>query len=160
MAHLKELPLLKAGDWVKRGQLIGHIGNTGASTGAHLHIELLKKKPWSWYFYPKGRSKYFVKNMYLDPTFLFKDGIPCDFTYKGYGFLQWNARGRVFHPGLDANSPNDFGKPLYSPVNGRVQFAEGISSWRRIGKKIIPGYWNRGWGNHIFIEIDESNPGV
>lgn len=51
-AHCSKL-LVKAGQKVKRGQKIGEVGNTGMSSGAHLHFETTKG----------GR--------YVDPTYLF-----------------------------------------------------------------------------------------
>ncbi len=41
--HLKDR-LVKTGDKVSKGQIIGHVGNTGKSTGTHLHFEILKFK--------------------------------------------------------------------------------------------------------------------
>jgi len=38
-AHLSERPPLEVGHTVTRGQIIGTMGNTGASTAAHLHID-------------------------------------------------------------------------------------------------------------------------
>jgi murein DD-endopeptidase MepM/ murein hydrolase activator NlpD len=38
-AHLHKI-LVKPGDYIRRGQLIGLIGNTGTSTGNHLHYEI------------------------------------------------------------------------------------------------------------------------
>lgn len=40
-AHMSEVKV-KVGDRVKRGQIIGHIGSTGRSSGPHLHYSLYK----------------------------------------------------------------------------------------------------------------------
>ncbi len=52
-AHLSEV-LVKQGQEVKRGELIGRVGSTGKSTGPHLHYEVLFKgepqNPVNYYF--------------------------------------------------------------------------------------------------------------
>lgn len=52
-AHLSRM-VVKAGDEVKRGQLIGYVGSTGKSTGPHLHYEVRFKdepqNPVNYYF--------------------------------------------------------------------------------------------------------------
>jgi len=158
LAHLQHPPIVKAGEYVNRGQHIGYVGNTGNSKGAHLHFEIRKQKPPSWTKYVNGYSKNSVKDLYIDPTTFIKDGFPADFTYTGSRFLQWD--GSVWHPGIDINSPDDEGKRVYSPINGRVQFSGGVSLWKKVGRKILPSFFNSGWGNHIWIEVDEANPGL
>ncbi len=39
-AHMVQAPSVSVGDYVTQGQLIGYVGNTGNSTGNHLHYEL------------------------------------------------------------------------------------------------------------------------
>ena len=38
-AHLAETPNLHIGSRIKRGDIVGKMGNTGQSTAIHLHIE-------------------------------------------------------------------------------------------------------------------------
>ena len=41
-AHLREPSPLKVNDFVGRGFVVGIMGNTGQSTGAHLHIDVTR----------------------------------------------------------------------------------------------------------------------
>lgn len=156
-AHLKDMPFVKVGDYVIRGQEIGKIGNTGHSSGPHLHYEVCWNRPLAWRFYPNGYGKDWVKAHYQNPTPFIRVDLPAEFSYRGRGFLDWD--GSAYHPGIDINSPNDLGKPVKSPVNGRVAFVEGPGFIRSALGKLIPSM-NGGFGNHVWIEMDETNPGL
>lgn len=41
-AHLADKPLLNVGDTLRTGQVIGIMGSTGKSTGAHVHIDVVE----------------------------------------------------------------------------------------------------------------------
>lgn len=51
-AHLEDFPGLKKGDTVYKNTTVGKMGNTGQSTGSHLHIDCVRQfqtHPWSLY---------------------------------------------------------------------------------------------------------------
>lgn len=61
-AHLNETPLLK-GQKVTRGQVIGKTGNTGYTTGPHLHFEIIPKPfAWSNGFYGRVDPQQFIQD--------------------------------------------------------------------------------------------------
>lgn len=47
-AHMQNAPTFKVGQRIKAGQVLGVMGNTGNSYGAHLHIEVQNSKVWGY----------------------------------------------------------------------------------------------------------------
>ena len=44
--HLLSPALVKEGERVRTGQLIGYVGQTGAASGCHLHLEMWTGPGW------------------------------------------------------------------------------------------------------------------
>jgi hypothetical protein len=44
--HLRDLPTLKKGQTVKKGDIIGYMGKTGKAAGAHLHWGIKRNGQW------------------------------------------------------------------------------------------------------------------
>ena len=69
MAHLKTLPLVKVGEKVKEGQKIGVAGNTGNSTGRHLHIECAYNPQIGFNWWEDFRTAKVKPSDYIDFTY-------------------------------------------------------------------------------------------
>ncbi len=153
LCHLKDTPLVKAGEWVKRGQLIGYCGTSGQSSGPHCHYDIFNQ-PNNWTIYTSKMSMAKVKSIFTNPAPYIKNKIPMDNTYplSGYGFMQWVRNPGYYHAGIDCNGMNDLGKPIYSPVEGRVRYVAGTTWVRNWLRRLIPRNWNSGFGNFVVIE--------
>jgi len=130
--HLKEKPLVKKGEWVKRGQMIGRVGNTGNSTAPHLHYDIFANKPERWTYYSKGLSLHEVKEIWKDPEDYidWTNNLPVPFTHEGWSYLQWT--GNLYHTGTDGNHGSawsDLGNPVLSTVDGQVEHARFYKDW-------------------------------
>lgn len=76
-AHMVSAPPVKVGQTVKRGQVIGNVGNTGLSYGAHLHFTVINN-------YEKNPNIYYAGDL-LDPIIVcglgsLKFGSSCSST--------------------------------------------------------------------------------
>jgi murein DD-endopeptidase MepM/ murein hydrolase activator NlpD len=69
LAHMREQSKLKKGDVIKQGDVVGYTGNTGWSTGPHLHYSVRLAKPDSQYLGTTANTK-----GYVDPL-LFHDWV-------------------------------------------------------------------------------------
>lgn len=81
-AHLKELPKWNIGDVIWGTKTIGIMGNTGASSGAHLHIDCVEgiiPSPWRLHEMEHGAVYSCPKelNFFIDDTLF---GVPLEIT--------------------------------------------------------------------------------
>jgi len=77
LAHLESC-LVKPGDKVRAGQLIGTVGSRGNSTGPHLHFEV-------------QRQSYWTKTGYVDPQ-KHLDAVPFLQDGKVFASRMWNGQ--------------------------------------------------------------------
>ena len=117
------MPLGKS---VKRGDVIGHTGTTGASTGVHLHFETRRSRSWGTDFDPEtildnchANSKTASKPTPTVEPKLVEDGV---LGRQTWGTLQTMLKAKGFYSGLIN------GVPGKSTVKGLQKFLN-VGGW-------------------------------
>ena len=101
-AHLSENNMVRPGQKVLQGDVVGLTGNTGSSTGPHLHLQVVPRNAnWANGFYgsvdpaPYTTGKYFKRNPFTAPDY-------SGASMNGIDVSNWQA-------GIDlAKVPSDF----------------------------------------------------
>ena len=79
--HMRDVPLVRYGDTVTAGELLGYVGNTGASDTAHLHLDINTKT--SAQYYGDG----FSTSNTINPVNFFPD-VSFPNRYYEYGMYE------------------------------------------------------------------------
>ena len=104
MAHMKEMPCVKVGDKVKRGQRVGTEGSTGNSSGPHVHYEVR------------------LDGVKVDPvplTFAYEGQVINAATDKAYKILRYEPVKIVGTP-VERDSKQDQLKVITDTLRARV----------------------------------------
>jgi murein DD-endopeptidase MepM/ murein hydrolase activator NlpD len=72
--HMQKI-FVKTGDYVETGRLIGSVGNTGLSSGPHLHYEIFQSDVNFYTIDPEKVNLLFNNRSVLDPALRYKIGI-------------------------------------------------------------------------------------
>ena len=153
-AHMRyNFVTVKAGQAIKKGQVIGYMGNTGYAFGAHLHFEVRDKNnnmidPTKYINADLPASnntntnvKYQVGKIYKTQVILkVRCGAGTNYSQKTYSQLTKNAQANAYANGINKNCLE---------ANTEVTCLEvkniGDDVWIRIPSGWIASYYNKQW---------------
>ena len=142
-AHLKTRPKMHIGDKIRRGAIIGTMGNSGQSTAAHLHFDCVE-----------GRHD---RNWKLSDT---EKGIPKASPRQTNFFIdKW-----LFHTEIAITT--FYNDPEYQQVTGKVHLGSDVVPENR-DPAFFDIWWNRNkegtiesigfdpaYGNYVLISFE------
>ncbi len=135
-AHLQSRNV-STGDTIRKGDTIGKVGNTGSSTGSHLHIELLHNEE------------------RLNPIFYFETGEEEPPAMAGSAYATGSARALLEEADRYLGTPYVWGG--YSPsgfdCSGFVSYCLTNSGARNTGRLTAQGLYN------ICTRVTDPQPG-
>lgn len=143
--HLKKIPGFVVGDKIINGNIIGTMGNSGKSYGAHLHIDCVEKKQnrmWSLGATETGlpKSAHRQLNYFIDDQ-LFRYEILIT-TY--YNDPEYMARYKKVHLAYDV-----------VPLNRRETDSHYSIYWNRSKTGYVTAVGNdTAYGNYIMITFE------
>lgn len=122
-AHLAAAPMLRSGQIISRGQKIGRMGNTGKSTGAHLHLDVVEGVQAGHYRLADMVASRPIPSAHQASLFIDDDlfKTPCTVTTYYYDPRYRNLFG-VWHPAYDVVPINSAFDEIYwnRSMDGRV----------------------------------------
>ena len=143
---------VKDGQWVNKGQVIGVMGNTGKSSGTHLHFECNKANVWKWYKDKYKSQMIYFESVYKANNWAYNDGkgnihkevvnwLDNNYTKKG---------GYYYYSGPKNNSAQGFSVNFRMKAGAYADAYEGVNG-KYIGR-VYPNdvvtvtyVYNNGW---------------
>lgn len=131
--HMRDKVAFKKGDSIKKGQVIGYMGSTGNSTGAHLHFGI------------KDNGKWINPEPYLD-----KDYVKIVTSKKTNEEIAKEVIAGKWGNGTDRKKKLEAAGYNYSEVQSKVNAlcgktaAPSKKSNEEIAREVIQGKWGNG----------------
>ena len=142
LAHLSKINV-KVGDKVTFGTLLGVMGNTGASTGSHLHIGCIKgtwKNDWRLSHMVAGKPKPapIILGKFINGYLFMSELAITTYYYDPYYPMQQNGKQ---HPAYDVIPADKKSFNIHWPIDN-------------IEGEVISVNNDRGYGKNIHISFD------